>query len=200
MSSRLVTLPVLALLGSAAACSAFNYPAPPPAAPPPVVPSSAAMAPGAAGTPASLPARAELRTVDGQTVGVATLTDTPNGVLIQADLSNLPPGSHGMHVHEAGACTPTFDAAGGHFNPGNRAHGALVPAGMHAGDLPNIRVPESGRVQVEVLEPGVTLDSGPNRLLDTDGAALVVHSSADDYSSQPAGNAGSRIACGVITR
>lgn len=199
MSSRLVTLPVVALLGSAAACSAFNYPAPPPAAPP-AGSQPAAVAPAVSGSPASLPARAELLTSDGQTVGVVTLTDTPNGVLIRADLSNLPPGAHGMHVHETGACTPTFDAAGGHFNPGNRAHGALVPAGMHAGDLPNIRVPESGRVQVEVLEPGVTLDSGPNRLLDTDGAALVVHSSADDYASQPAGNAGSRIACGVITR
>lgn len=198
MSPRLVHLPALVLLGSAAACSAFNYPAP---APPPAAPAAAAApAPASPAAPASLPARAELRTADGQRVGVATLTDTPNGVLIRADLANLPPGAHAMHVHETGACTPSFDAAGGHFNPGNRAHGALVPAGMHAGDLPNLHVAADGTAQVEVLEPGVTLDSGSTRLMDADGAALVIHATADDYASQPAGNSGARIACGVITR
>jgi Cu-Zn family superoxide dismutase len=146
-------------------------------------------------------ARAELKTAKGQPVGTATLTETPAGVLVHATLSGLPPGSHAFHIHDVGQCEPPdFKSAGGHFNPGSAHHGFASADGAHAGDLPNIFVPESGKVEVEVLARGVTLGSGSNGLFDANGASLVVHQAADDYKTDPAGNAGARLACGVVVK
>lgn len=136
----------------------------------------------------------------GKTLGTLELRSTPNGVLISGELSGLPPGPHGFHIHEKGACTPNFDAAGGHFNPTGAEHGFRDPAGPHAGDLPNIVVPQNGRIKIEVYAPGVMLDQGKNSLLADDGTAIVVHAQPDDYTTDPAGAAGARIACGVIQK
>jgi len=144
-------------------------------------------------------ASAVLKDASGKEVGAATFTVTPSGVLISLDLTAVPPGEHGFHVHTTGKCEPPdFKSAGPHFNPDQTKHGFMTPEGPHAGDLPNLHVPADGKLQVEVLEPNVTL-SGEAPLLDADGSALVIHAGADDYKSDPAGNSGNRIACGVIT-
>jgi len=144
-------------------------------------------------------ASAVLKDASGKEVGAATFTVTPSGVLISLDLTAVPPGEHGFHVHTTGKCQPPdFKSAGPHFNPDQTKHGFMTPEGPHAGDLPNLHVPADGKLQVEVLEPNVTL-SGEAPLLDADGSALVIHAGADDYKTDPAGNSGDRIACGVIT-
>ena len=146
-------------------------------------------------------ALAELKMADGSAAGTATFTQTPHGVLIMLKAQKLPPGDHAMHIHAVGQCEPPFTSAGGHFNPGQKKHGMMAADGAHAGDMPNLHVPASGEVQVEVLNGVVTLAKDqPNSLFDADGSALVIHASADDYKSDPAGNAGDRIACGTITK
>lgn len=145
-------------------------------------------------------AKAELKSAEGQSAGNATLTDTPNGVLIHVTLTKAPEGTHAFHIHQTGKCEPPFTTAGGHFNPANKQHGIENPMGMHAGDLPNLQVPASGQLTFDVLAPGVTLKPGANSLLDADGSAIVIHQGADDYKSDPAGNAGARVICGVVTR
>jgi len=144
-------------------------------------------------------AHAVLKDKDGKEVGTVDLTDTPNGVLMHLDLTAVPPGDHGFHVHAVGKCEPPdFKSAGGHFNPDETKHGLMAADGPHAGDMPNLYVPESGKITLEVLAPLVTLKGDP-ALLDDDGSALVIHAAPDDYQSDPAGNAGDRIACGVVT-
>ncbi|MEW6296618.1 MAG: superoxide dismutase family protein [Thermodesulfobacteriota bacterium] len=143
-------------------------------------------------------AAVQLVNTEGDRVGEAKLTQTPHGVLIALDLSKAPPGTHALHIHEVGKCEPPFESAGEHFNPFGKQHGFLDEKGRHAGDLPNIHVPQSGELTVEVLATRVTLREGENRLFDDDGSALVIHEQADDYRSDPAGDAGARIACGVI--
>jgi Cu-Zn family superoxide dismutase len=135
----------------------------------------------------------------GEPVGHATLTETKQGVLIHTDLSNIPPGWHAFHIHSVGQCTPSdFTSAGGHFNPDHKEHGYENPKGSHAGDLPNVYVGADGQLQTDMLAPGVTLSTGDNRLLDSDGSAIVLHQGQDDYSTNPAGNAGPRIICGAL--
>lgn len=142
-------------------------------------------------------ATAVLKDPDGKEVGTVTLTAVPTGVLLDADLTALPPGAHAFHIHETGKCeAPDFKSAGGHFNPEEDEHGLMNQAGPHAGDMPNIHVPESGQLRVEVLNQMVNFDG----LLDEDGSAIVIHEGADDYTSDPAGHAGARIACGVIAK
>src|SRR5262245_44628871 len=146
-------------------------------------------------------ATAAIKDAMGNTVGNATLRETASGVLIKVDLTNAPAGVHALHVHTTGKCeAPMFTMAGGHFAPGGTKHGLMAAGGPHAGDLPNIFVPADGKLSLEVLEPNVTLAAGPRSLLDADGSAIVLHATADDYMTDPAGNAGGRIACGVITK
>jgi len=142
-------------------------------------------------------AGAEMRDADGKAVGAVTLAEVPGGVLITADLSNLPAGAHAFHVHAVGQCEAPFTSAGGHFNPEGKAHGLTVAAGAHAGDMPNLHVPDSGALKIEILNAALRLD---DTLFDADGAAVVIHRDGDDYMSDPAGEAGPRIACGVIAR
>ena len=144
-------------------------------------------------------ATAQLKTRDGKAAGEVTLHQTPNGVLIRASFDGLPAGEHAIHLHEKGSCQPPdFESAGGHFAPDGRRHGFKDQKGAHAGDLPNVDIPESGTASVEMFTSRVTLRSGKASLLDRDGAAVVVHARPDDYTTDPAGNAGDRIACGEI--
>lgn len=138
----------------------------------------------------------ELKTAQGEPAGTATLTETPNGVLIAASLKNLSPGWHGFHIHETGACDPGFYAAGGHFAPDGNKHGFRTPTGAHAGDLPNVHVSEDGTAKVEILTRRVTMNGTRYALQDEDGSALIVHAKADSYEADP--KAGERVACGVI--
>ena len=143
-------------------------------------------------------ATASLKDASGKEVGKATLTETPSGVLIRLDLTGAPSGEHAFHIHAVGKCEPPdFKSAGPHFNPGAAKHGLENPEGPHAGDMPNLHVPGDGKLSVEVLNQAVTL-GGKSALLDADGSALVIHAGVDDYQTDPAGNAGDRIACGII--
>lgn len=146
-------------------------------------------------------ARAIIKTADGKDIGEVLLQETRHGVLITAHLEKLPAGPHAFHIHETGKCEASFKSAGEHFNPDGVKHGILNQRGKHAGDLPNIHVPDSGKVSFEVLAPGVTLKAGQKKsLLDADGSAIVIHAQGDDNVADPAGNAGDRIACGVISK
>ena len=149
------------------------------------------------GASRSTTASATIRDLSGATVGTASFTETSGGVLVSGSLTGLGSGTHAIHVHETGRCEPPFTSAGGHFNPDSRQHGFRNPNGPHAGDIPNISVPATGSLRFDLVLPNATL-SGQRALLDGDGASLVIHEAADDYITDPAGNSGSRIACGVI--
>jgi Cu-Zn family superoxide dismutase len=151
------------------------------------------------GPVAAQSAKASLKAADGKDVGTAELTAVPGGVLIKLNLKGLPPGDHAFHVHAVGKCEPPFTSAGGHFNPNSKKHGLMVADGHHAGDMPNLHVPASGELAVEVVNTDIALEKDkPNSVLDADGSAIVIHASADDYKTDPTGNAGDRIACGVV--
>ncbi|TFF27806.1 superoxide dismutase family protein [Jiella endophytica] len=139
----------------------------------------------------------DVKEADGSSMGTVSFVPTPHGVLMEADLNNLPNGTHGFHIHEKGVCEGDFKSAGGHYNPAGVDHGYMSESGPHAGDMPNV-VATDGAVKVAVFNPNVTMTDGEAALNDEDGSALMIHSGADDYASQPAGDAGSRIACGVI--
>lgn len=144
-------------------------------------------------------ATAILKNTDGKEMGVARFTEDDRGLVqINVSVEGLPPGSHGIHIHAMGNCSPPFTAAGGHYNPLERQHGLNNPQGPHAGDLPDIEVNGAGIGQLNVTTDRVTLSPGPITLFDADGSALVIHSGSDDQVTDPAGNSGSRIACGVI--
>jgi Cu-Zn family superoxide dismutase len=145
-------------------------------------------------------AKADLKDAAGQSVGSVSLTDTPHGVLLHVVLTNVPEGVHAFHLHTTGQCVAPFTTAGGHFNPTAKQHGSQNPMGMHAGDMPNITVPAGGKLTFDILDPDVTLKAGANSLMDADGSAVMLHATADDYKGDPAGNAGARIACGVVVK
>ena len=146
-------------------------------------------------------ATADLRDASGESVGMATLVERGGEVQITIHATDLPPGVHGVHIHQTGTCTPPdFSSAGGHFAPESHQHGFENPAGPHAGDLPNIEVGADGSGHFTLINDRVTLTSGEASLFDADGSAIVVHAGADDYRTDPAGDSGARIACGVITR
>ncbi len=137
----------------------------------------------------------------GRKVGEATLRQTPRGVLMMLDVSGLPPGEHGFHLHEVGKCegATKFKSAGDHYAPqGRNEHGFHTSGGPHAGDMANQFVGEDGRLRAHVLNEAVTLMPGKVSLLDADGTAIVIHAAPDDYLTQPSGNSGDRIACAVI--
>lgn len=146
-------------------------------------------------------AEAELLDATGKSVGKAHLTQQKDGVKIKLKVSGLPPGKHGFHVHEIGTCTPPdFKSAGPHFNPFQKHHGMENPEGRHAGDLPNLEVKEDGTAEATVVAAGATLKKGRASLLKEGGTALVIHADPDDNVTDPAGNAGARIACGAIVK
>jgi superoxide dismutase, Cu-Zn family len=156
---------------------------------------------GTTGTPTGATASANLVDTEGRSIGEARLQQTPHGILLKLDLRNATPGIHGLHIHDVGRCDrPSFESAGGHFNPSGRQHGFLNPRGPHAGDLPNIEVPTTTHHSVEYLVADVTLEPGTRSLLDTNGTAIVIHAGKDDYMSDPAGESGDRLACGQIVR
>lgn len=138
--------------------------------------------------------------LDGKKLGMVMLQETPAGVLVSAEVKGIPAGEHGFHFHQKGLCeTKTkFDSSAGHFTGGDHQHGYMVATGPHGGDMPNQTVGADGMLRTQVLNTGVTLSAGPKSLLDADGSALVIHAGVDDYTSQPSGNAGGRIACAVI--
>jgi len=150
------------------------------------------------------------RDIGGRDVGIATLTDTPEGLSLSVSISGLTPGDHGIHFHEAGLCDPAggaaFESARGHFNPAQKVHGGPPAAGVsvaeqarHAGDLGNLVADDAGLASLSITVPKVTLGPGPYSLADGDGTALIVHEGADDLMTDPSGNSGGRFACAVIT-
>ena len=142
-----------------------------------------------------------LKDTNGQNVSTASFTQTPPGVLLKLSLKGISPGEHAFHIHAVGKCVPpSFDSAGPHFNPGNTQHGIMAGPG-HAGDMPNLHIPPTGALEIELINTAITLDkSKPNSILHPGGTAMVIHAGKDDYMTDPDGNAGSRIACGVISQ
>ena len=146
-------------------------------------------------------AKATLKDADGKEVGTATFTPAKGGVKVHVVASGLTPGKHGIHVHAVGKCEPPdFKSAGGHFNPAGKQHGFRNPKGAHAGDMPNLTVGKNGKATGNFTAKGATLGEGEGSLFGPEGSALVIHAAADDEKTDPAGNSGDRIACGVIER
>ncbi|HMD96963.1 MAG TPA: superoxide dismutase family protein [Terriglobia bacterium] len=146
-------------------------------------------------------AKADLVNAQGAKVGSAELTQTPDGVKIDVTVSGLTPGLHGFHIHAVGKCDgPDFKSAGGHFNPYGKKHGLKNPDGAHAGDMENLEVVADGTGKAEVVDKQVTLGEGSNSLFHDGGTAIVIHASPDDEMTDPAGNAGARVACGPIVK
>lgn len=152
-----------------------------------------------AATTPSRTASAILRDGAGQTVGRAVLSEQGPGTRIEVDVKGLPAGVKGVHVHEVGSCDPPpFSSAGAHFNPSGKKHGTMNPGGAHGGDLPNIEIAANGTGRLVTVTSRLTLAPGPTSVFDANGSAILIHAAPDDYRTDPAGNSGARIACGVI--
>lgn len=143
-------------------------------------------------------AKAKMFNAEGKVIGYVVLTEGHDGVQLALNLHSLPPGLHAFHIHQAGVCEPPFKSAKGHFNPYGKKHGLRNPEGPHVGDMQNILVAPDGTVAAVRLAPLATLGEGVNSLFQPGGTAIVIHAGPDDYMSDPAGDAGPRIACGVI--
>lgn len=150
--------------------------------------------------PQALSAKALMYNTVNELVGEITLKETEKGVELTASLNGLTPGEHGIHLHEFGKCeAPTFETAGAHFNPTNKQHGVDNPLGPHKGDLPNLEVDETGQVQLNFITADFTLEKGQQTsIFDEDGTSIIIHEKRDDYKTDPSGNSGARIVCGVI--
>jgi Cu-Zn family superoxide dismutase len=145
--------------------------------------------------------KVQLKDAQGNSVGTAVLWASAPGIKMKVDVENLPPGLHAIHFHQTARCdAPDFKSAGGHFNPDNKKHGLENPEGHHAGDNPNFTVDSDGTAHFEIQNKDVTLGDDGHSLFSNGGTALVIHAKADDQKTDPAGNAGDRIACGEITK
>jgi Cu-Zn family superoxide dismutase len=150
---------------------------------------------------ASAAASAAIRDASGRVVAQASLREGDGSIRVHVEAAGLAPGTYGTHVHTTGLCElPAFASAGAHWNPTGKQHGTENPQGSHFGDLPNLVVDASGRGSIDYTISGGSISGAANPLLDTDGAAIVVHAQGDDYRTDPSGNSGARIACGVIAR
>jgi Cu-Zn family superoxide dismutase len=144
------------------------------------------------------PSVIEIRKADGSLAARAMIWQGRSGVEVRVQAAGLPAGHYGIHFHGVGRCEgPAFASAGPHWNPSGRQHGKLNPAGHHLGDLDNLDVDESGGGRMEFTIAGATL-SGADGIFDADGTSLVIHAAPDDYRTDPSGNSGARIACGVF--
>ena len=142
-------------------------------------------------------ATATLRTTDGKDVGKVTIREQAGGLGVKLEVHDLAPGPHGAHLHTVGKCdAPDFASAGGHWNPTNMKHGSMNPQGPHEGDMPNLTVGADGKGSLTATLAGGNFDA----LMDADGAAMVVHASQDDLKTDPSGNSGARLACGVLAK
>ena len=153
----------------------------------------------AAGPAGNADAAADVRDAAGQSRARVSADQVGDSIRLRILATGLAAGSYAAHIHTAGRCDPpAFESAGGHWNPTNRQHGKNNPQGMHQGDLPNLLIGPDGRGSLEYLIAGAWLSAGAMPMLDADGAALVIHQRADDHRTDPSGNAGTRIACGVF--
>jgi superoxide dismutase, Cu-Zn family len=166
-----------------------------------IIATTAALAFSLAVSASAQTVKVQLSNAQGQSVGTAELSPAASGVNIKLNLMNLPAGEHAIHVHAVAKCeAPGFTTAGGHFNPDMKHHGLQNPDGPHAGDMPNFTVAADGTAKATIVAPGVTMGTDAHSIFTGGGTALVIHEKPDDMKSDPAGNAGARIACGTITK